>query len=292
MKNAINYYYNLISNDIHQQGKKYYFSVNDKNYLLMNFYGDINQLKYIYDYLITNHIYCHEIILNKSMQMITIINNEPYILLSIHCQNRKINLQDIINYAIPIDTKIKLNWYNLWCEKLDYYEYQMEQYEKKYQKLSESFTYFDGMTETAISLLNTVDLNKVKLYISHSRINSETTTIDFYNPLNFLIDTRVRNICEYIKSEFFDKKVNLFQISNYINNYNLSKEESILFLARMIYPSYYFDIYDEIVKGDIEKQSLDNVIDNINDYERFLFDICKIMNTKYQIPEIEWLIKM
>ena len=42
----------------------------------------------------------------------------------------------------------------------------------------------------------------------------------------------------------------------YIKNNNLTYDESILFLARMIYPSYYFDIYDEIIK---ERETEDKI---------------------------------
>lgn len=291
MKNTINYYYNLVTNDIHQKNDIYRFSINLENYILMPFYGDINTLYNIYTYLIRLNIYCHEIIYNKDNNIITPINDKPYVLLKIHIKDTLIKLENIYSYNIFIKSDKKCNWYNLWCEKLDYYEYQVNQYGKKYPLIRESFGYYNGMCETAISLLKTVDISKTNMYINHRRINKNINSIDFYNPLNMIIDVKIRDVCEYFKKEFFDGKNVLNDLNNYLLISHLSYEETILIFVRLIYPSYYFDLYDEIIQGKQSEDKLHYYIDKTDNYEQFLYQVYLTLNKFYKIPEIEWIIK-
>lgn len=291
MKNAINYYYNLVTNDLHHKDDIYYFNIQNNKYLLFPFHGDINFLNTIYNYLMNNHIICLNIIPNKDQQIITMINNTPYILLISSIHNRKININDIINYTVMIDSKINNSWKKKWCEKLDYYEYQIQQFEKKYPIISESFFYYDGMTETAISLLNFVNLNTIKYFISHNRIGKNTSLNDLYNPLNMIIDTRVRDSAEYYKNLFFYDHNPLLEVNNYLKYNNLTYEECLLFLARMIYPSYYYDIYDNIIIGKDKESKISLVTDRVDEYESFLKEIYNNISVMYNIPEIEWLKK-
>ena len=62
MKNAINYYYNLVTNDLHKRDDSYYFSINNTNYLLYPFYGNTNYLNTLYRFLTSNRIFCLTII--------------------------------------------------------------------------------------------------------------------------------------------------------------------------------------------------------------------------------------
>ena len=291
MKNAIKYYYNLVPSDIHHKDDIYYFDTNHNHYLLFPFSGNTTYLNNIYNYLVNNRIMCLNIIPNKDNQMITMINNIPYILLISSITNRKINIGDIINYTIIINSKHNNDWKSKWCEKLDYYEYQMQQFEKKYPIISESFTYYDGMTETAISLLNNINPSVVNNYISHSRIGKNTSLQDLYNPLNMIVDTRVRDVSEYYKNLFFYEKNPLIEINQYLHNNHLTYEECMLFLARMIYPSYYFDIYDDIISGKVSEQKINIITSKVNEYEMFLKEIYSSINAMYNIPEIEWLKK-
>ena len=167
----------------------------------------------------------------------------------------------------------------------------MEQYEKKYPLLSKSFAYYDGITETAISLLNSVNYSNVKTFISHNRIAKNTTLFDLYNPLNIIIDTRVRNIAEYFKNTFFYDNNPINEIHHFIRSYNLNNDEAILFLTRMIYPSYYFDIYDDIISSKISEDKINVIIKRVDDYENFLRQIYTLIKNKYNIPEIDWLKK-
>ena len=294
MKNTINYYYNLTLKNIHQKNDAYYLNINNQQYIFMPYYGEINKLNNIYNFLINYNIYCHEIIYNRENHIITIFNEKPYILLKIYYNNLNlINMNDIISYKILIETDKICNWRLLWCQKLDYYEYQLREFGKKYPLIRDSFSYYNGLCETAISLLNNVNLDKVNLYLNHQRIYKNMNLVDFFNPLNLIIDVKVRDICEYFKIKFFENEYIIDEVKNYLYLSKLNNSEIMLFFIRLIYPSYYFDLYDNIIQEKIKEEKINIYINKINNYEIFLKNIYNIINNNYyKLPEIEWIIKM
>ena len=54
------------------------------------------------------------------------------------------------------------------------------------------------------------------LSISHRRIHKKDTLFDLYNPINFIIDVKVRDICEYYKTCFLDNQNIIDDIKNYL----------------------------------------------------------------------------
>lgn len=290
MKNAINYYYNLVSKEIHQQKNNYYFFVDNQKYLLMNYSGNIKLLENIYMYFKKNMIYCHEIIINKDGYYISSINNEYFILLKILNEDRMFEYNDIY-YTIFYNEKRKCDWFFKWCDKLDYYEYQISQFDKKYKELSSSFLYYSGLTENAIWYVKNVEDKEFDMYINHYKIKKGMTVNDYYNPALMTIDSRVRDVAEYYKKEFFYNKLSVDKVYQYVYNAYLSNEEMILLFSRLLYPSYYFDIYDEIFLNNDSFNKLSIIIKKVNDYELFLKDIWYFLNNIYQMPEIDWIIK-
>ena len=204
-------------------------------------------------------------------------------------ENRIINFSQIINYDVAIFNIKSINWKNLWQEKLDYYEYQISQIGIKYKNLSKSLNYYIGLCENAISLLNYVDFSKITQCVCHRRIFYKENSDDFYNPLEMVIDNRTRDIGEYIKIYYINGKITVNEIIENIINMNLSYNEILLLLSRLLYPTYYFDIYDEILQGKIAEEKIDLVIKKTEQYELLIKDIYKFMKIKYKIPEIEWL---
>ena len=292
MKNTINYYYNIMPLSIHQFNENYIITINNYKYIFMPFYGNINNLILIYNFLTTNNIYCHEIIYNKDQNIITNIKNKPYVLLKVHYNNNMlINENNIISYNFQKKKKKKCNWYQLWCQKLDYYECQIREYGKKHPIIRNSFGYYNGLCETAISLLANTKIKNINMYINHQRIQNNMNELEFYNPLNLVIDTKTRDISEYYKNKFFLEENIINDIDKYIKNSNLNYDEMILFYTRLIYPSYYFDTYDKIIQGKIKEEKLLFYINQSNKYEQFLKKIYLIINKYYKLPEIEWIIK-
>ena len=300
MKNALKYYYNLEPNEIHQFNNIYKFHISNTKYMLCPYNRNIEDIREIYNiYLLISNlgIYCHKIITNINNEIITNINNQIYILLIIQIENRIINIDDIlyllnVNININEYTKIKrMDWLTLWTEKIDYIEYQISQFGKKYPILRESSDYYIGITENCISLISNNNLLPKMYSISHDRISIDMTTEEFYNPINFIIDIKVRNISEYIKSSVknINSAYNLILYSIY--NGNLTAEEIMLMFIRIMYPSEYFDEYEKIISNDSNEKTLEQIISNVNEYEDMIRQIYHFIKTIINIPEIEWLKK-
>ena len=84
---------------------------------------------------------------------------------------------------------MNIDWKKLWEEKIDYYEYQMSQLSSKYILLKNSFDYYVGLSENAISLLNYIKEKDIRFYICHKRINNNEKLDNFFNPTNFVVDS-------------------------------------------------------------------------------------------------------
>lgn len=293
MRNIINYYYGLFATDIIKNGRNYRFIMNGIEFVFMPCSEDMNKIIDLYSFLYSNGIYCHEIVYNKENSLITFYSNIPYVLFKKNNSNRqKIGIMDIINYNIPINYEKKFNWSELWSQKIDYYEYQINQFGKKFPLIRESFSYYNGMIETAICLANLIDKNNLKFYLNHNRIKYNENLDDFYNPLNLVLDVKIRDVCEYFKEQFFYGKIDFSEVESYIYQSKLTNDEAILFLARMLFPSYYFDAYDEIMQGVKEEEKIKAYLEKVDLYEKFLSKICYTLKLFYQIPEIEWIKKM
>lgn len=290
MKNILKYYYNLLPDEIIRKKDEYKIKVNKYTYYFMPYYGNINDLIFIYSNIINNNPYIDEIVLNKNNNILTYIDNINYILLKSRINETNISFYEIINFSYFIEKGV-CNWRNLWINKIDYYEYHISQNKMKYKNLYNSFYYYAGLCECAINLLNSVNSNNVNLYISHERIKKDTTNISFYNPLNMTLDSKVRDVCEYFKAQFFYCENPLYKVKEYLSITPLTNDEAIMFFARLLYPSYYFDVYDDILRGDYNKKKLDVIISKNQVYEKFLEDVYFYMINIYNIPEIEWIIK-
>ena len=293
MKNVINYYYNLYPDSIHQTDKGYYFIVNDQRYFLTKYQDDINNIKNIYDmhiYMLNNNFYVHPIILNNQNRILTYINNEPYVLMITIYYKNQITINDLISFSsIQIQNGKIPNWGELWSTKNDYLEYQMSMLGKNHPLIRESFSYYIGLGETAIQLVNSLEIKNTPLVYAHKRINSNDKQYDLYNPLNITIDIKIRDMAEYLKSLFFNNQNIEKELTLYLNNENLTKEEYLLFLARMIYPTYYFDLYEEIITNRKNDEEIKKITDKVDDYEKIIKQIYHYYKSFMITPQIDWL---
>lgn len=272
MINSIKYYYGISVSDLVQKDNDYYFD----NYILKYYYKDLDVD--LYNYLIKQNNYLHKIIYNQENNYITYIDNKPYILLKVEIENN-ITLNFIKKYNIFFNYKKNPGWDMLWENKIDFYEKNITNI--KDEKIYNSFNYFVGMTENAISIYKKLKLNN-DFYLCHIRFSND---IDFYDPLNIIVDYKMRDIAEYIKKEFYLKNKYYLETINEIvayNNYN----DTMLFLVRMMYPTIYFDQYDNYIK----KESINYLFyDKREKYEHYLKEIYQTIKKKYQIIRIEWL---
>lgn len=298
MKNILEFYYNLsLEEEILNRNGNYYFVVNNNSFVFRPFYGNNNSIDDIYklnNYL-SNFSYIDKIILNKFNSPITKVKDILYVLILLK-GNNNINLSIISNLAsidIPSFKSLERNnWEVLWGNLIDYYEMQIGQNEKKYPLIRESFDYFVGMGENAISyLVNTKKEVKPNFYdkkvLSHNNLYNS-----LFDPLNIILDHKARDLAEYIKLSFFNNNQNIFKELDeyfYYNHYSFYGMR-ILF-ARIIYPSFYFKLYDEILSKKKEEKELNSIIKRIDEYELYLSNIYFYLRKYYDIPMIEWLKK-
>lgn len=298
MKNILEFYYNLsLEEEILNRNGNYYFVINNNSFVFRPFYGNNNSIDDIYklnNYL-SNFSYIDKIILNKFNSPITKVKDILYVLILLK-GNNNINLSIISNLAsidIPSFKSLERNnWEVLWGNLIDYYEMQIGQNEKKYPLIRESFDYFVGMGENAISyLVNTKKEVKPNFYdkkvLSHNNLYNS-----LFDPLNIILDHKARDLAEYIKLSFFNNNQNIFKELDeyfYYNHYSFYGMR-ILF-ARIIYPSFYFKLYDEILSKKKEEKELNSIIKRIDDYELYLSNIYLYLRKYYDIPMIEWLKK-
>lgn len=299
MKNAIKYYYNLNVIDIHQINKIYKFHISNMRYLLCPITRNIEEIRDIYElhlYLNALGIYCHKIILNINNEIITTINEVAYVLLIVSLENKKIDIQDILylsNVHIKENSFKRIQrkrWNLLWIDKVDYIEYQISQFRKKYPLIRESSDYYIGIVENCISLFNNLNISNSILVVSHTRLTKNTTTDEFYNPLNFIIDNKVRDISEYIKSLMLEENV-IEYIKKYIYYNQLDKDNILLLFIRLMYPSSYFDVCELIINNKLEEKNLNKIISANENYENSIKKIYNYLRSISELPEVEWLMK-
>lgn len=277
----------------------YEFNHNNNYYRLYILNEEYNIYNYNNIYTINkeliNNTLMSEIILNKDKNIITTYHNINYILLKINCNiNKDITLEEIDYLSkVKIVNNNKSNWGLLWSKKIDYLEELISENGKKYPQVVNSFNYFIGLSENAISYYNNIDIdNNMMYYISHKVLRPTDKVDSLYNPLNIIYDYRVRDVAEYIKNSFWTDNHNIYsELNNYLYKNNLSLNEVKLLISRVLFPSFYFDLYEDIFNYNKDEKILNNIISRIDEYEEYLNSIIIYFKRFYPIDEIEWLKK-
>lgn len=300
MKNLINYFYNLNIDNIYNKDNIYYFYYNDELYHFYIYTTNVKNIDFVKDIndSLKNDTLVHEIIVNKDNSILTYYNNIPYILCRVNINiNKPISLGEISylsSKTINTSVKIKYNsWQELWSIKMDYLETLINENGKKYPIIVDSFNYFVGLAENAISYYNNLsnkEINPNSLIISHRIININDTVYSLYDPVNITIDHKSRDVAEYIKYSFFNNNTNIFQELNIYFKYNYySKDDIIMLLSRVLYPSFYFNMYEDIMINNAEEKMITDITSKLDKYELYLNSIFKYFNNYYNIPYVDWL---
>lgn len=285
MKNVIEYFYKIKVDTIKYADNKYYIKSNNDNYLLQEFNRKID-----FKILKESQLYekFHKVMFNFYGGIVTNYENNNYILLKVNIEekNRIINFNDIINIAElnVITTFTELKWDILWSNKIDNFESYIMNKDLNFD-FREYYDYFIGLGEIAIIYYQYAKNYPVKYGFTYNRIRKNFTLYDLYNPLNVVISSPVKGIAEYIKEMFFDENMLEIEI---IKNLNLNYYETILFICRLIFPTYFFDIFHHGEKINIDR--IKKIITLIPKYEKYLKVIFEVIKKRYSfIPLIEWL---
>ena len=197
---------------------------------------------------------------------------------------REITLKEILTISNINIESLKLNKINIAQRienKIDFLEQYIANYEKNYAL--EDLNYYIGLSENAILLYNLFEVKS--MHVAHKRIHKNEKTIDFYNPLNIILDTKSRDLAEYVKTLFFETDYNLiFDSLKYIK-----LEEWFFYFSRLLYPSYYFDCLEDIIIYNTDLDCQKKISRKANEYEKNLKNLYRLMNGYIKMPIIEWL---
>lgn len=295
MEDIIKYYYNLegIISKINED--KYLLYSNDTYYYFIKCFRTEEELTDILKMCLElkeKKIRVNDLIYNVEKRLVT--NN--FILVKINFfLEETTTLEEIFKYndILVVNKPFLNNWSNLWEKKIDYLEYQIGELGKSHIELITSFSYYIGLAENALSVLKNVERKypkESKLVLSRTRINYPNYDKDYFNPLNFIIDNRMRDIAEYIKSMFF-KKEDVWESINLIFKKQFSIYEYNIFYARMLFPSYYFDLFEDIILGKKDGKEIFTITNLLDDYEEFLSDLYFYLSKFAAIENVSWITK-
>ena len=301
MKNIIEFYYNIRVDTLHSKDDYYSFNLDNIEYIFKPYYKKevIANSMYRLSSILSDRINIDNVIPNKYNSPITKVDNTSYILL----RNRSKNtlslpiISNISNTSINNTNFIKdlerNNWEILWGDKIDYYEMHVGENYKKYPLIRESFDYFVGMGETAIGYLVNTKSEVKKTFSDNKVISHNNLYNSLFDPSNMILDHKARDVAEYIKYSFWNNNKNIFkELDEYFKHNFYSPYGIRILFSRILYPSFYFDMYDDIVSGKKEEKELNNIINRINEYEFFLYNIFLYLRKYYNIPEVSWIKKI
>lgn len=143
---------------------------------------------------------------------------------------------------------------NLWIKKSNFLEELYFKNKNKYYLIDNSIDYYMAMLELAIYYLK--DKNN-SIYVKEKYFSN------------------------YLKEIFFNNKYkNIDYKGIIIRGIGIFRYE--LVIARMVFPSYYFDKFDDIVLNNKEQSILNNVVNKQNEYNNYIKNIINIIGI---IPE-------
>lgn len=300
MNNYINFYYELYPDNIVKNKDNYTFVINNEKYYFTIYNRDIAEIDTIFKLnreMIARNSLVHEIILNKKNEPLTLVDGVYYILLRVYVNDAKIISIDDILFMLNSNDSImdnniigRTDWVKLWSLKIDYFEYQIGHLIKKYPYIYNTVDYYIGLGENAIEYIKELSEEKMNtnLSVTHRRIGANSTLFDLYNPLNLVIDYKVRDIAEYIKDVFFNSDIDVYKILNELFSKAIFDKPTLSFLfSRLLFPSYYFDLYENILEMDLNENIILNIIKKSTSYEKFLYFLMQ----NWSLYKIEWLVK-
>lgn len=291
MESIVNYFYGLVCNKISKKDDYYIIENESGIYLFAELIGSIEEVEHIINNLNNTDIKYHLLVMTKDQNMFITYEEKKYCLLKVRC-----NLKDKVSLLTFNKTKTdgSSNWADIWSKRIDYYESQVEEVIKE-PNIKYALQYYIGLTEIAIyynNVLKDIYTNSDLIYtVCHKKINSPCNPLDYYNPLNMLIDIEVRDLAEYFKMSYFNDVLTEYELLNLVDNLKFSEPMANYFFLRLLYPSYFFNLYD----GYIENKELNNeiveCIKKSKDFESLLSKVYSRLKINSDIKIHLWFFK-
>ncbi len=305
MKETLEYYYGLDIESIEELDGKYHFKIENQDYFFVFYNRGIEELEDIINVsneMVKKGINVHKILINRNNSFLTKVGEYNYILFAVNNLNEEYDIFDMVKISEKLvlnNNKSNLyrnNWGTLWSEKIDYFEYQVRELSIEKDVVKNSFSYYVGMAENAISYVNNTNMkyggDAYRIVLSHRRVFYPNYKLNYLNPLSFVFDLEVRDIAEYLKAMFFKKDISfcLDELSSYLKIRHLSLYEYQMLYARLLYPTYYFDVYESVMNKNGDEEQLVNIIKKCDSYEEFLKKAYLEISKYAKIDKIEWII--
>ncbi len=305
MKETLEYYYGLDIENIEELDGKYHIKQENQDYFFVFYNRGIEELEDIINVsneMVKKGINVHKIFINRNNSFLTKVGEYNYILFAVSNLNEEYDIFDMVKISEKLvlnNNKSNLyrnNWGTLWSEKIDYFEYQVRELSIEKDVVKNSFSYYVGMAENAISYVNNTNMkyggDAYRIVLSHRRVFYPNYKLNYLNPLSFVFDLEVRDIAEYLKAMFFKKDISfcLDELSSYLKIRHLSLYEYQMLYARLLYPTYYFDVYESVMNKNCDEEQLVNIIKKCDSYEEFLKKAYLEISKYAKIDKIEWII--
>lgn len=296
MNSAILFFYDINILEINKINDNYYFNYAYNDYVVYLYKRDIEEISTLY-YLnlefVSSGYNGYEIILTKDRNILFLYENKYYVLMKVpNIKNRVITYSDVVNFLyfprINVKKIDKSNWGSTWANKIDFIEYQFSQVKNKNKIIDSSIDYFIGIWENAISYFNDNVILGLEKCLCHKRVTCDMDLLEFLNPMNFVIDYKERDVGDYLKSYVTMNNFTVNILDKYL--YFSDRNRVILLITRVLFPSYYFDMYEEIILTNIEEEKLLPLIESRNNV-LFLINYLISKYVNLNIPIIFWIKK-
>lgn len=281
MKEFIEYNYDLRCDDLAILNNLLYFKHLDKFYIISNFNRDEVEFEKVLNYLISNNLKSLKVVMNKKGSYISEFNGKKYVVMESDCEN------EIIDFPICIGGLINEN--NYWNEIWENRVVQLEKHKSELSLNKDIFyilNYYIGLIEICIynyNLLIRKYGQKNGLSIQHNRIEFPMYSFSYYNPVNYLFDFEFRDFAEYLKMRFFYSDFSTDEAISVIDNYNFDNFSINMFFVRLIYPTYFLELYDMQNKNNVYSDLFNDLLKKSSQYENFILKLITAMSSKYEI---------
>ena len=189
--------------------------------------------------------------------------------------NRKLFIEDIYklyDFNFKYVKREDFNWILLWKNKIDQVEYfVISNYKKLDIYTLAIINYYICLAELAVNFFNNnVNYEYITLTLCHKRIRSNYDLYEYYSVTDLILDHFTRDIGEYVKNDIYnDRRID-------VSSYKLVKELNFndinMVIARVLFPSYFFDLFDDFILNDREFNGFAKYFINIDVYESNLRD--------------------
>lgn len=304
MRQTLEYYYGIYPDNLCLVGDSYKFIYKGEEYYFVYYTRSEKELFDIVDcssQLKQKNINSHDIILNNMNQIVSKVEAASYILLRVINPKNEYSIIEMMDQnkktkLSPLKSNLyRDDWSNLWAVKVDFIEKQLNEININ-KIILKTIDYYIGLAENAICYINKTKekyslSSQDNIVLSHKRIYYPNYSINYCNPLGYIFDLEIRDVAEYCKSMFFSGEDPFLELQTFLKCVNLTNYSYHLLFARLLYPSYYFDVYEKVINNKESDEKVVSIVEKVEDYELFLKKAYKEISLYANIEPINWLIK-